>query len=145
MQDWLTFSFILYVSYHSHTHCNKSVYLPTGSIETSVTSLDCNHGVCPQTKGAVNCTITGNVGAWYSPLSDSSPIAIVSSGQVSNVDNTGFIASLVSNTSGLTTNLSFTATTDKNGTQVRCADLIDTNSMTCTIMISGMSLTVSYN
>ena len=27
----------------------------------------------------------------------------------------------------LTTNLNFTVTTDKNGTQVRCADLIDTN------------------
>ena len=45
------------------------------------------------------------------------------------------------NNPGLTTNLSFTATTDKNGTQVKC---VDTNSMTCTIMILGMSLTVSY-
>ena len=46
------------------------------------------------------------------------------------------------NNPGLTTNLSFTVTTDKNGTQVRCVD--DGSSMTCTIMISGMSLTVSY-
>ena len=28
--------------------------------------------------------------------------------------------------------------------QVKCVDVIDTNSSTCTIMISGMSLTVSY-
>ena len=48
------------------------------------------------------------------------------------------------NNPGLTTNLSFTATTDKNGTQVGCSDEIDTNSMNCTIMISGMSLTVSF-
>ena len=129
MHDWFTFSFFLYV----------------GSTEASVTSLDCNHGVCPQTQGALTCTITGSVAAWHSPPSDKSPIATVSSGQVSNVDNTGFIAAFVSNISGLTTNLSFTATTDKNGTQVRCVDLIDTNSMTCTIMISGMSLTVSCN
>ena len=114
------------------------------NIEASVTSLDCNHGVCTQTQGALTCTITGSVAAWYSPPSDSNPIATVSSGQVSYVDNTGFTAALVSNTSGLKTNLSFTATTDKNGTQVRCVDVIDANSMTCTIMISGMSLTVSY-
>ena len=96
------------------------------NIEASVTSLDCNHGVCPQTQGVLTCTITGSVAAWYSPPRDSTPIATVSSGLVGNVDNTGFTAALVSNTSGLTTNLSFTATTDKNGTQVRCVDLIDT-------------------
>ena len=31
--------------------------------EPSVTSLDCNHGLCPQTQGAVTCTITGSVAA----------------------------------------------------------------------------------
>ena len=37
--------------------------------------------------------------------------------------NIGFIAAFVSiNNSGLTTNLRFTATTDKNETQVRCVD-----------------------
>ena len=113
------------------------------NIEASVTSLDCNHGVCPQTQGAVTCTITGSLATWYSPPSDS--IATVSSGQVTNAANTGFTAALVSvNNPGLTTNLSFTATTDKNGTQVRCVDATDRNSMTCTIMISGMSLIVSY-
>ena len=51
-----------------------------------------------------------------------------------------FTAALVSiNNARLTTYLSFTATTDKNGTQVRCVDVIDTKSVTCTIMISGMS------
>ena len=114
------------------------------NIEATVTSLDCNHGVCPQTQGAVNCTITGGQAAWYSPPSDSTAIATVSSGEVVN-SNIEFTAALVSvNNPGITTNLSFIATTDKNGTQVRCADLIDTNSMTCTIIISGMSLTVSY-
>ena len=48
------------------------------------------------------------------------------------------------NNTGLTTNLSFTATTDKNGTQVKCVDTIDKNSITCTIMISDISLTASY-
>ena len=83
---------------------------------------------------------------WYSPPSTSSLISRVSIGQVSgNVDNTGFTAAIMSiNNSGLTANLSFTVTTDNNGTQVKCGDVIDTNSMTCTIMISGMSLTVSY-
>ena len=114
------------------------------NIEASVTKLDCNHGVCPHTQGVLTCTITGNIAAWYSPPSDSTPIATVTSELVTNIDNTGFTAALVSNTSGLTTNLRFTATTDKNGTQVRCLDVTDTNSMTCTIMISGMSLTVSY-
>ena len=108
-------------------------------IEASVTILDCNHGVCPQTQGAVTCTITDSVAGWYSPPSDSS-----SFGQVYNDLNTGFTAALVSiNNPGLTTNLSFNATTDKNGTQVRCSDR-NFNSMNCTIMISGMSLTVSY-
>ena len=115
------------------------------NIEASVISLDCNHGVCPQTQGTVTCTITGSVVSWYLPLLHSNYIATVTtSGQVSNLGNTGFIANLVSNNSGLTTNLSFTATTDKNGTQVKCVDATDRNSMTCTIMISGMSLTVSY-
>ena len=114
-------------------------------IEASVTSLDCNHGVCPQTQGVITCTITGNVVAWYSPSSDINPFATVTtSGLVRYFSNTGFIATLVSNNSGLTTNLSFTTTTDKNGTQVRCADQIyrKSNSSTCTIMISGMLLTV---
>ena len=114
-------------------------------IEASVTNLDCNHGVCPQTQGAVTCTITGTRAAWYSP--PSKYIATVSSGHVHNAANTGFTAALVSNTSGLITNLSFFATTDKNGTQVECVDEADrsnANSMICTIMISGMSLTVSY-
>ena len=114
------------------------------NIEASVTSLDCNHGVCPQTQGAVNCTIAGSVAAWYSPPSDSTAIATVSSGEVVN-SKTEFTGALVSvNNPGLTTNLSFIATTDKNGTQVKCVDTFDINSMTCTIMISGMSLTVSY-
>ena len=104
-------------------------------IEASVTSLECNHGVCPETQGAVTCTINGTLAAWYSPPS-------VSTKQAGNVANTGFIAALVSVNSGLTTNLSFTATTNKNGTQVKCVN--DASSMTCTIMISGMSLTVSY-
>ena len=115
------------------------------NIEASVTSLDCNHGVCPQTQGAVTCTITGSTVAWYSPPSDSNLIATVkTSGEVSNVGNTGFTAAFVTNNSGLTTNLSFTATADKNGTQVRCLDGDNRNSMICTIMISGMSLIVSY-
>ena len=115
------------------------------NIEASVTSLDCNHGVCPQTQGAVICTITGSVASWFLPLLDSNVIATVTTfGIVKIFHNTGFIAYLVSNNSGLTTNLSFTATTDKNGTQVRCVDATDRNSMTCTIMISGMSITVSY-
>ena len=37
--------------------------------ETSVTSQDCNHGVCPQTEKANFRTITDNVATWYSPLS----------------------------------------------------------------------------
>ena len=116
-------------------------------IEASVTSLDCNHGVCPQTQGAVICTITGSIAAWYLPLLHNNYIATVTtSGIVINLGNTGFIATLVSNNSGLTTNLSFTATTDENGTQVRCVDEENRNlkSLTCTIMISGMSLTVLY-
>ena len=118
-------------------------------IEASATSLDCNHGVCPQTQGAVTCIINGSVASWYLPLLHSDYIAIVTtSGQVSNFGYTGFIANLVSNNSGLTTNLSFIATTDKNGTQVKCTDdelrNMNSKSMTCTIMISGMSLTVLY-
>ena len=95
------------------------------NIEASVTSLECSHGVCPQTQGPVTCTITGSVATSYSPPSDSTPIPIISSGQVSNIDNNGFIAALVSNNTGLKTNLSFITTTDKNGTQVRCTDGIN--------------------
>ena len=112
--------------------------------EASVISLDCNHGVCPQTQGAVTCTINGTVAYWYSPPSGRYPIGTVHSEIVNNTGNTGFTVAVVSNNSGLITTLSFIATTDKNGTQVRCFDEIDRNSMTCTIIISGMSLTVSY-
>ena len=112
-------------------------------IEASVTSLDCNHGVCPQTQGAVTCTINSSVATWHSPPSHQ--ITRVDSTYVSNGAINGFTAALVNiNNSGLTINLSFTATTDKNGTQVKCSDEVDGSSMTCTIMISGMSLTVSY-
>ena len=113
------------------------------NIEASVTSLDCNHGVCPQTQGALTCKIYGSVATWYSPPSQR--IARVGSGYVSKGAINGFTAILVSiNDSGLTSNLRFTATTDNNGTQVKCVDEIDANSMNCTIMISGMSLGVSY-
>ena len=89
------------------------------NIEALVTSLDCNHGVCPQTQGVVTCTITGTEAGWHSPPSNSSPIVKIFSGHVSPVGNSWFIAAFVSiNNPGLTTNLSFTATTDKNGTQV---------------------------
>ena len=113
------------------------------NIEAQV-SIDCNHGVCPQTQGAVTCTITDKKALWYSPLSNE--IATVTFEEVSNGPNTGFIAALVSvNNPGLTTNLSFNATTDKNGTQVRCKSR--NSMMNCTIMISGMSVTnsVIYN
>ena len=50
---------------------------------------------CPQTQEAVTCTRTDNVTAWYSPPLDSIPIATISYGQVSNVDNTQFTAALV--------------------------------------------------
>ena len=114
------------------------------NVEASVTNLGCNQ-VCPQTQGAVTCTITGSTVAWYLPLLDSNQIATVTtSGLVKIFRNTGFTATFVSNNPVLTTNLSFTATTDKNGTQIRCVDATDRNSMTCTIMISGMSLTISY-
>ena len=118
-------------------------------IEASVISLDCNHGVCPQTQGVFTCTINGNVAYWYSPPSGRTLVATVTSELVYNDTKAGFVAALVSiNNSGLTANLTFTATTDKNGTQVRCSSTdkirIDGSSMICTIMISGMSLTVSY-
>ena len=87
-------------------------------------------------------SITGSVAVWYSPPSE---IATISSGQVSNIDNTGFTAALVTiNNSRLTTDLSFIATTDKNRLQVSCSDLADGNSTTCIIMTSGMSLRVLY-
>ena len=96
------------------------------NIEASVISLDCNHGVCPQIQGAVTCTITGTVATWYYPPSQQ--ITRVASEYVSKVVINGFTAALVSiSNSGLTTNLSFTATTDKNGTQVRCIDDTDRN------------------
>ena len=44
--------------------------------EATVTSLDCNHGVCPQTQGAVTCILTA---ASYYPPSNSTPIALVNS------------------------------------------------------------------
>ena len=86
------------------------------NVETSVTSLDCNHVVCPQIQETVTCIITGGFTVWYSPPSTSCSISTVSIGQVSsNVDNTGFTAAFVSiNNSGLATNLSFTVTTDNN-------------------------------
>ena len=113
------------------------------NIEASVTSLDCNHGVCPQTQGAVTCTINGSVATWYFPPLQR--IARVGSEYVSKDAIKGFTSALVNiNNLRLLTNLSFNATTDKNGTQVRCSDDIDGSSMTCAIMISGISLTVSY-
>ena len=38
------------------------VYFFIVVLEASIISLDCNHGVCPQTQGAVTCTITGSIG-----------------------------------------------------------------------------------
>ena len=52
------------------------------NIEASVTILDCDHGVCPQTQGAVTCTITSLRAEWYSPPTNA--IARVSYGFVSN-------------------------------------------------------------
>ena len=71
------------------------------NIEASVISLDCNLGVCPQTQGAVTCTITGSLATWHSPSSNSSFIATVSTKQVGNLGNTGFITALMSVNSAL--------------------------------------------
>ena len=85
------------------------------NIKATVTSLDCNHGVCPQIQETVTHIITGGFTVWYYPPSTSNLISTVIVGQVSgNVDNIGFTATIVSNNSGLTTNLYFTATNDKN-------------------------------
>ena len=59
--------------------CKKLHYKIT---ETSVASQDCNHGLCPQTQGAVICTITGSLAYWYSPPSDSSITTVSSLRQV---------------------------------------------------------------
>ena len=130
-----------WVNVLQHNICNSFLI---ANIEGSVTSLDCNHGVCPQTLGAATCTITGNSAAWFFPPYDY--IARITSESVNTISNKGFTAALVSNNSGITTNLSYIATTDKNGTQIMCVDLEIRNSSaeTCTIMISGMSLTVSH-
>ena len=109
------------------------------NIEASVTSLDCNNGVCTLTQAVITCTITSTEAGWHSPPLHR--ITRVDSGYDSNITINGLLSI---NNSGLTTILSFTATTDKNGTQVRCSDVLDGSSMTCTILISGMSLTVSY-
>ena len=115
------------------------------NIEASITSLDCSHGVCPQTQGALTCTITGNVALWYSPPSGRSPIATVSSENFYN-GHTGFTAALVTITNpGLTTSLSFTATINKNGTQVMCTDDLNTNSMTIMISIRYVTNSIVYN
>ena len=53
------------------------------------------------------------------------------------VANTGFTVGFMSiNNPGLTTNLSLTATNNKNGKQVRCRDVIDTNEV---IYITSMN------
>ena len=99
----------------------------------------------PHTQGAVTCTINVSLVHWYSPPSDNTKVSFL--GQVYNGPNTGFTVALESvNNPGLTTNLSFTATTDKSGTQIRCNDTtaINVTSMTCTIMLSGMSMTISH-
>ena len=62
------------------------------------------------------CTINGNITAWYSPSYNSPVATVITSGDVRNVNNTRFTAAFVSNYSGLTTTLSFTATTDNNET-----------------------------
>ena len=115
------------------------------NIEASVTNLHCNHEVCPQTQRVVTCTINGSYAEWYSPPSDDTAIATVTSMNVYNKPNSNFTAALVSiNNTGLTTNLSFNATATKNGAQVKCVNRIYKTSMTCTILISGLSLTVLY-
>ena len=53
------------------------------NIEGSVTSLDCNHGVCSLTQAVITCTITSTEVGWHSPSSHC--ITRVDSGYDSNI------------------------------------------------------------
>ena len=102
--------------------------------------------MCPLENTELTCHVMENGMRWYAPPGNQlgTIFALVPSSHT--FKQSGYTGTFINYTSvsGMWTMLSFTATTDKNGTQVRCVDVVNSSSTTCTILISGMSLTVLY-
>ena len=111
---------------------------------SQVISYNCLDEVCPLENTELTCHVMGNGMRWYAPPGNQLGAIFALVPSTHTFTQSGYTGTFINYTSvsGMWTMLSFTATTDKNGTQVRCFDVA---SVTCTIMISGMSLiTVSY-
>ena len=113
---------------------------------SQVISYNCLDEVCPLENTELTCHIMGNGMRWYAPSGNQLGAIFALVPSTHTFTQSGYTGTFINYTSvsGMWIMLSFTATTDKNATQVRCFDGINAASMTCTIMISGMSLTVSY-
>ena len=115
-------------------------------VYSQVISYNCPNKVCPLENTELICHVMGNGMRWYAPPGNQLGAIFALVPSTHTFTQSGYTGTFINytNVSGMWTVLSFTATTDKNGTQVRCFDSINAASMTCTIMIPGMSLTVSY-
>ena len=104
---------------------------------SQVISLNCPNEVCPLEHTELTCHVNGNVMQWYhSGTGLGIIIALISSTHTFTTPD--FTATFLNytNVSGTWTMLSFTATTNKNGTIVHCRDLtVASLPSNCTILI----------
>ena len=104
--------------------------------------------MCPLEHTELTCHVRGNVIQWYHNGSELGIILalINSSHTFTTLDYSGTFINHT-NVSGMWTKLSFTATTNKNGTIVQCWDIsVASLPSNCTIMIAGIKRFISlYN
>ena len=97
--------------------------------------LDCNEGVCPLVDAVVTCQVTdrGSMTAvrWCAP----SDTLIGTVTQASSITELyGYTAMYIGNG---TSTLVFSATADRNSTDIKCLDVADSESNTCMVLVTG--------
>ena len=108
---------------------------------SQVISYNCADEVCPLEKTELTCHVMGNSMRWYAPPGNQLGTIFALVQSTHTFTQSGYTGTFINYTSvsGMWTMLSFTATTNKNGTIVQCWDIsVAGLPSNCSIMISGM-------
>ena len=117
------------------------------SVCSQVISYNCLAEVCPLENIKLTCHVMGNGMRWYAPPGNQLGAIFALVPSTHTFTQSGYTSTFINYTSvsGMWTMLSFTATTNKNGTIVQCQDISVSNSQSnCTIIISGTYTKLLY-
>ena len=103
--------------------------------------------MCPLENIELTCHVMGNGMHWYAPPGNQLGTLFALVQSTHTFTQSGYTVTFINYTSvsGMWTMLSFTATTNENGTIVQCQDISVANSQSnCTIIISGTYAKLLY-